>query len=68
MGEAILALPEASGAVAGVKHMAEVTVAMVEVTLSRVVEVAMVMTEVDHHRATAIPIAHPVRLSFKVQT
>jgi hypothetical protein len=32
--------------------MAEVTVAMMEVTLSRVVEVAMVMAEVDHHRAT----------------
>ena len=39
MGEAILALPEASGAVAGVKHMAEVTVAMMEVTLFRVVDV-----------------------------
>ena len=43
MGEAILALPEASGAVAGVKHMAEVTLAMMEVTLSRVVEVAKVL-------------------------
>ena len=53
MGEAILALPEASGAVAGVKHMAEVTLAMMEVTLSRVVEVAMAMVEVSQHsRAT----------------
>ena len=32
--------------------MAEVTVAMTEVTLSRVVEVAMAMVEVNHHRAT----------------
>ena len=36
-------------AVAGVKHMAEVTVAMTEVTLSRVVEVAMAMVEVNQH-------------------
>ena len=36
-------------AVAGVKHMAEVTVAMTEVTLSRVVEVAMAMIEVNQH-------------------
>ena len=34
MGEAILALPEASGAVVEVKHMVEVTVAMAEVTLA----------------------------------
>ena len=56
MGEAILALPEASGAVAGVKHMAEVSVAMMEVTLSVVVEVGMAMAEVDHNRANGF---HP---------
>ena len=36
----------------GVKHMAEVTVAMAEVTLASVVEVVMAMVEVNHHRAT----------------
>ena len=32
--------------------MAEVTVAMAEVTLASVVEVVMAMVEVNHHRAT----------------
>ena len=43
MGEAILALPEASGAVVEVKHMVEVTVAMAEVTLAGMEDRAMVV-------------------------
>ena len=34
--------------------MAEVSVAMAEVTLASVVEVAMAMLEVNHHRATTV--------------